>query len=283
MTNLQAGGNADKWGISLEDTISATVKNTTPQGHSSGQEERDAWLGRLFGLQSLVQSNILFSTEAAVETNYPVVLELLFEVASKKPWLMESSAWTIAASVPRWPAETRTKAAEITYTKLVTSGLAKSGEGVGIWLSLRAHFPEVNPPKDVWSKGSPLVTGNLATLARVLKESGTKEEGFKTKGSWNPKLGFVWELVLNVYFSEETQWREVREGKPTVAEWAEFWRVVVDGKFFSLSPYVFDPHSLGKSAVVNPPWRVVLRPSMAWTYSGLHGRAIFVRSVPSPP
>ncbi|KAI5856466.1 DNA polymerase phi-domain-containing protein [Tricharina praecox] len=235
LTNLAAGGNAEKWGISLDDAVTAVVKNTTPQGHSSGQEERDAWLGRLFGLQSLVQSNILFSTEDAVTEKYPAVLDLLFEVANKKPWLMESSAWTIAASVPRWPQETSAKAAEITYAKLISSGMAKTGEGVGIWLALRAHLPEVTPPKDVWSKGSPLVTGNLATLARVLKESGAKEEGIKTKGSWNPKLGFVWESILNVYFSEEAQWKAVREGKPAAAEWAEFWRAVVDESLFSSS------------------------------------------------
>jgi len=180
-----------------------------------------------------VQSNILFSTAAVVQEKYPVVLELLFEVANKKPWLMESSAWAIAASVRRWPTETRTKAAEITYAKLVESGLAKTGEGVGIWLALRAQLPDVATPKGVWDKGSPLVTGNLATLARVLKESGVKEEGIKTKGSWNRKLGFVWESVLNVYFSEEPQWMAVRERKPAAAEWAEFWRVVVDGEFLS--------------------------------------------------
>jgi DNA polymerase phi len=205
------------------------VKGTTIPGHSSGQEERDYWLGRLFGLQSVVQSNILFTNDEAI-AKYPAVLDLLFEVARKKPWLMESSAWTVAASVPRWPGAMKAKAAEITYSKLVESGLAKTGEGVGIWLALQAHIPEVTPPKDVWSKGSPLLIGNLVTLARVLKESGAKEEGTKTKGSWNPKLGFVWESLLNVYFSDDAAWKAVKDGKHAAASWSEFWRVVVDGE-----------------------------------------------------
>lgn len=211
------------------------VKNTTQHGHTTGQEERDFWLGRLFGLQSLVQSNILFTSDSALE-KYPAVLDLLFEVAQKKPWLMESSAWTIASSVLRWPAATAAKAAEITYKKLTESGLAKSGEGVGIWLALQANQPSVTPPKDVWSKGSPLITSNLSTLAKVLKESGSKEgatDGAKVKGSWNPKLGFVWDSILNVYFSNEPEWKSIRGAKHKPAEWSEFWRVVVDGELSS--------------------------------------------------
>jgi len=211
--------------------IDVVKSNTQSQGHS-GQEERDYWLGRLFGLQSLVQANILFASEEALQ-EYAEVLDLLFEVAQKKPWLMESSFWTIASSVPTWPTGTASQAAEITYRKLAESGLAKMGEGVGLWLALQAYRPTVTPPKDVWSKGSPLVTGSLSTLARVLKESSSKEdvaEGGKSKGSWSPKLGFVWDLILKVYFSSEESWRKVQDRKNPIAEWAEFWRVVVDGE-----------------------------------------------------
>ncbi|KAA8907472.1 DNA polymerase phi-domain-containing protein [Sphaerosporella brunnea] len=232
LASLQADGNAEKWGISLDDAVAAVVKNTAIPGHASGQEERDYWLGRLFGLQSVFQSNVLFINDDTI-AEYPAVLDLLFELARKKPWLMESSAWTVAASIPRWPEVVKTKAAEITYAKLVESGLAKTGEGVGILLALQANIPVVAPPKDVWSKGSPLLTGNLVTLARVLKESGAKEEGAKTKGSWNPKLGFVWESLLNVYFSDDEVWKAVKEGKHPVAPWSEFWRVVVDESLFS--------------------------------------------------
>jgi DNA polymerase phi len=200
-------------------------------------------LGRLFGLQSLVQSNILF-TDGEVLGKYPEVLDLLFEVAQKKPWLMESSTWTIASSVLRWPAATASKAAEITYQRLVESGMAKTGEGVGIWLALQTHQPNVTPPRDVWSTGSPLIIANLATLAKVLKESGSKDaEGAKSKGSWNPKLGFVWESVLNVYFSDDEAWKSIREGKHAISEWAEFWRVVVDGELHDLPTPLYAPQS----------------------------------------
>lgn len=107
---------------------------------------------------------------------------------------------------------------------------------MGVWLALQAEFSvkDVPRPKDVWAKESPLEKGNLGKLAKVLKESYSKEdgeEGAKAKGSWNPKLSFTWDSVLEVYFGEGTKLAGLRDQKGVVAEWEEFWRVVVDGKF----------------------------------------------------
>lgn len=125
----------------------------------------------------------------------------------------------------------------MTYTALVESGLARSSEGVAIWLTLQAHHPSVTPPSDVWIKDSPLSSSNLVNLGKILKEAG--EDG--GKGSWNPKLNFVWEFILGVYFDKEGKWAGLREGE--IAEWKEVWKVVVDGEFvvrdeFFLSPKV---------------------------------------------
>ena len=259
---LQAGENATKWGISLSDLIAAVVRNTASRGHTTGQEERDHWLGRLFGLQSIVQANILFANDVALQ-EYAGVLDLLFEVAQKKPWLMESSAWTIASSALRWPAATAEKAAEITYRKLVESGTVKTGEGVGIWLALQAHSPAVAAPKDVWTKNNPLLATNLATLAKVLKESGSNEDGAKQKGSWSPKLGFVWDFVLDAYFSDDKPWKTVREGSHGVAAWADFWKTVVDGELTADLCVHHSPLPALKPVAVNSLRRVVRRPPLA--------------------
>ncbi|KAL7269860.1 DNA-directed DNA polymerase [Rhizina undulata] len=234
MTALQAPGNPEKWDIPLEKIIELIKNHTTSQG-SSGQEERDYYLGRLFGLQSLFQSNVLFFSEEKL-VFYSEALVLLFELAKKKPWLSESCAWTICSAIPRWSAEIKTKAAEMTYAALVEAGLTKTSEGVGIWMMLQASHPEIAPPKDVWAKDSPLNVSSLALLAKVVKEGGQKKDGeeMQQKGSWNPKLHFVWETILAFYFSEERTWKMGREGKG-VAGWAEFWRVVVDESLFAAS------------------------------------------------
>ena len=211
-------------------------KNTqsSESGHTSRQEERDFHLGRLFGLQSLIQSGIVFNHEANLEL-YPAILDLVFELAEKKDWLRESCAWTVATSAERWPAAKATEIAETTYTKLAESGFAKSGEGVGIWLMLQAHHPKAAAPADVWSKDSPLAKSNLTKLSKVLRDSGSNDDTeTKTKGSWNPKLGFVWDFILRAYFSKDKAWAGIRHSKKhAVSEWSDFWRAVVDEGLFA--------------------------------------------------
>lgn len=121
----------------------------------------------------------------------------------------------------------------MTYAALIESGLARSSEGVAIWLTLQAHHPSVAPPKDVWIKDSPLNSSNLASLGKILKEAGGDGE-MQPKGSWNPKLNFVWELILGVYFDEEGRWAKLEKG--AIAEWKEVWKVVVDGEFVCGAP-----------------------------------------------
>lgn len=229
ITALQSGENPSKWDIPLDKILTAVKNNTQPQGHTTGPEERDYHLGRLFGLQALIQAGIT-TKDGSTLPRYAEVLTLLFELSKKKPWLRESCAWTICSSVQSWPAGVAVEAAGLTYSALVESGLARSSEGVAVWLTLQAGYPGVAPPRDVWVKESPLNSANLGSLGKVLKEAGEGEA--QQKGSWNPKLHFVWDFIMGVYFDEEGRWAELRKGG--VAEWKEVWRVVVDGELHLL-------------------------------------------------
>lgn len=146
----------------------------------------------------------------------------------------------------------------MTYAALVESGLARSSEGVAVWLTLQAHHPGVKPPSDVWIKDSPLNSSNLANLGKILKEAG-EDVGMQTKGSWNPKLNFVWEFISGVYFDEEGEWAGLRKGE--IAEWKELWKVVVDGKFVlrdeSFLPQKYEYHDLSAYFQINH-WGIVL-------------------------
>lgn len=174
----------------------------------------------------MIQSGITTASESTLP-QYAAVLALLFELSNKKPWLRESCAWTICVSALSWPAGIAAKIAGLTYSALVESGLARSSEGVAIWLTLQAYHPSVAPPRDVWIKDSPLNSSNLANLGRILKEV-SEEGGMQSKGSWNPKLHFVWEFILEIYFDEKENWAKLKEGE--IAEWKEVWKVVVDGE-----------------------------------------------------
>jgi DNA polymerase phi len=117
---------------------------------------------------------------------------------------------------------------KVTLEKLVEAGLALSPEGVGIWLTAQRLHPKMTFPSKPWGKsGNPL--DNLQSLAKALKESSSAEET-KVKsqqvksGSWNPKLHFVWDLVLAEYAS----------GARASSDFEHFWKVAVDGKLMFL-------------------------------------------------
>lgn len=139
----------------------------------------------------------------------------LWELSRRKPWLAESCAWVLVEAVKTCG---EGEAAEV-YKALVDSGMARSSEGVAVWLALRAYHPGVVPGEEVWV---PLEGGSLVGLGRSLKE--------EEKGCWSAKVHFVWDFVLAVYFDGEGVWAGVRGGCE-VAGWEELWRVVVDGEF----------------------------------------------------
>ncbi|KAG0125497.1 DNA polymerase phi-domain-containing protein [Tuber indicum] len=230
-------GNAAKWGFELAGVIKLVVANTQPPGHTTGPEERDYHLGRLFGLKALVQSGVLF--RGVEGEGYAEVLNLLFELSLQKPWLRESCASVVCSAVSGWSGEAKQWAAKVTYDALAESELAKTSDGTAVWLTLQAYCPNILPPKNLWVKECPLAKPNLVTLAKVLKEAGSKDEegrNLQQKGSWNPKLNFVWDLVLEAYIGESKEWVGFRERETSVMPmWEEFWKVAVDESLFSAS------------------------------------------------
>ncbi|PWW79058.1 hypothetical protein C7212DRAFT_275448 [Tuber magnatum] len=230
-------GNAAKWKFELAGVIKLVVANTQPPGHTTGPEERDYHLGRLFGLKALVQSGVLFP--GMEEEGYAEVLKLLFELSVQKPWLRESCASIVCSAVSGWSDETKQWAAKVTYDALAESGLAKTSDGTAVWLTLQAYCPSALPPKNPWVRGCPLAKPNLVTLAKILKEVGSKDEeggNLQQKGSWNPRLNFVWDLVLEAYLGEGREWVDFRERETSaMPTWEEFWKIAIDESLFSAS------------------------------------------------
>lgn len=195
------------------------VAKTKPEGDLSGQEEKDHYLGLLFGLQSFVRAKILFGEEW--EVRWSMILDSLLKLAEKKPWIREECGWVVVEALDQM----EQVQAEMTIQKLVEAGLAASPEGVGIWLKARTRFPDMRLPNKPWgSNGDPLQ--HLKDLALALKES-SKAGGGKAKqsGNWNPKLHFVWDVVLARYVQ-----RAEEDDDSVKSDFRDFWKVTVDGK-----------------------------------------------------
>jgi DNA polymerase phi len=213
--------------LTFEKVLGFLVAKTKPDGDLSGQEEKDHFLGLLFGLQSFVRAKILFA-DVDDDSRWDTILGKLLELAKKKPWIREECGWVIVEAL----AQMNQTQAEHTLESLQDSGLALSPEGVGIWISAKNLFPDMKFPSKPWGQsGNPLE--HLKSLAKALKESSGEDESEKTKqakqtGNWNPQLHFVWKVVLAQYAIAA---KEKKHG--VKSEFENFWKVTVDGQRLS--------------------------------------------------
>jgi DNA polymerase phi len=210
-------------GLTFDKVLGFLIAKTKPDGDLSGQEEKDHFLGLLFGLQSLVRAKILFGDNKM----WNAVLEKLLELANKKPWTREECGWVIVEAL----GQMSQSHAEYTLDKLYGAALAITPEGVGIWITAKNKFPDMKFPNKPWGQpGNPL--DRLQSLAKALKESSSngaspeEMQQVKQTGNWNAQLHFVWNIVL-------TQFADAQKiGKSGVtSDFANFWKVAVDGQY----------------------------------------------------
>ncbi|KAI9767468.1 MAG: DNA-directed DNA polymerase [Geoglossum simile] len=221
---------ANRSDVDFARVLDILKSHTHPEGSVAGQEERDHYFGRLFGLEALIKSSILFLQTSPLD-HWIQVLDLIFELAKKKTWLREECGWIVYDALPAISEiGMGTKFLQVTVDRLCANGLAKTPEGVAIWLYIYRHDPKVEFPGTPWRHKNPLDSSNITTLAKVLKEAPPQEEDANgeevtsgQKGSWNSKLHFAWNVVLSEICSSECS--IVKAASP----FRGFWQSVVDG------------------------------------------------------
>ncbi|KAL8908419.1 MAG: hypothetical protein Q9207_000838 [Kuettlingeria erythrocarpa] len=187
----------------ISDLIDNLVDQTEVSGKISGQEERDHYFGRLFGAEAFIKSGVLFKPGLNGDT-WIRLLDLICVVATKKSWLREECGWILynACQTLR-DGNWSTNLVQALIQKWGQAGLAKTPEGVAIWLRARENFPGVDLPSNVWQDGNPLHRKETSKLAKILKETpvgeGPKEPAGEVaqKGSWSSKLHFVWMVIFD--------------------------------------------------------------------------------------
>jgi DNA polymerase phi len=154
----------------------------------TGQEERDVLFARLFGLASVIQSGLLVrqrplpisaSTSALVSSldGYKETLSQLLLLGEKKSWLRESAWWTTGLALDTLHASDvswKQRAIDATIKSIFVDIKMWTPEKIALALKLRAWCPDSdwgNHLAPTFKHPEILSTGNLFTLARILKVS----------------------------------------------------------------------------------------------------------------
>lgn len=161
----------------------------------------------------------------------------MFELAKKKPWIREECGWIIYRCIYELAAQKAdAKFLESALERLCSNDLARTPEGVAIWLAAKDLFPEVKFPSKVWKHDDPLDAKERNQLAKVMKESSSadseSEGGNKAKstGVWNSKLHFAWDTVISRLADAPTK-ESKSKGSSSRISFADFWTEVVDSEF----------------------------------------------------
>ncbi|PKY03126.1 putative DNA polymerase V [Aspergillus campestris IBT 28561] len=220
--------------VSVAGVMGIWESQSSSSGSESGQEQRDHVFGRLFGAEAIIKSSILFKPEVPF-TEWTKLLDLVFGLANKKPWIREECGWIVYRCVYELSTQKAdTKFVESALERLCSNDLARTPEGVSVWLAAKDLFPQVNFPSKVWKHDDPLDAKERSKLAKVMKESSAadpeeeKQGKPKSSGVWNSKLHFAWDAVL-ARLAVPTKSKGSRLG------FADFWVEVVDNGLFASS------------------------------------------------
>lgn len=194
-----------------------------------GKDERSSLFGRLFGFQTIINSQLLIEKYATKDDIFKLI-DCFFELSVAKTWLRETSVFSLVQFIGNL--QTNAHIEEIyDYILFQTKkfNLSLTSEGIAIYLVI----PKI--AENDWKNNYPLSKGNIPVLSKVLKES--YEDSELKKGSWSPRLHFVWDLIisklLNQRQSVEHVHKKRKTNKPEFVSLKEFWLSIVDNNFFS--------------------------------------------------
>ncbi|MCJ1309595.1 DNA-directed DNA polymerase [Agyrium rufum] len=212
-----------------------------------GQEARDHYFGQLFSLEALIKSGLPFA-RTSVQDLWAKVLDNIFSLAKQKSFLREEAGFVLCSALD--VLKTHPDGSDYANTLLRKSqqvGLGRTPEGVAIWLKASSFRPKLELPKDVWDP-HPLDQRNLSLLGHVLFDTVPSEpsETFgsgkvKQRGTWTPRLHFVWDAVLPIIIDEDKRRKEStmnghkskKKHKSNLPTFQEFWHEVIDTVAFT--------------------------------------------------
>ncbi|GMM34078.1 DNA-directed DNA polymerase [Saccharomycopsis crataegensis] len=186
-----------------------------------GKDERANLFGHLFGLKSLVNSNLFFKAKNFDEVFHKFINEII-ELSLSKSWIRESCFHTLFEFLGKLMPKLKDEQFIDVFKIISAKKLSLSTEGLSIYLLLHLHnkahiFSKLNSIND-WKSNNPMVKSNLHILAKTLKDidasagndpeqqrDNKSKKDSTQKGAWSPNLHFVWPLIIRSVIHNDLQ------------------------------------------------------------------------------
>ncbi|WFD42526.1 DNA-directed DNA polymerase [Malassezia psittaci] len=222
--------------VTAYDVLVLLIKNTMIHGSMNGQEIRDAQFARLFGIYTLIRSDLLYKPSSSLAV-FKRVFQVILSIASTKTWLSEPCGYVLlelikpladkSESQPEWAHLALQFAAQ-----RVCASQHLSPPTLALIMTLAQINPEIFNDVQVkmpLKSSEVLAPSNLPILARTLREAAPlfleADATQPTGGTWTAKLPLAWDLLLAKHFTGIDSKKS--------APFADFWRVVVDESLFA--------------------------------------------------
>lgn len=255
------------------DLLSSTLSLVGSNGNSEankqlkGKEERGLLFGKMFGLQALLNEPVFTNVflegqdERRVSEFAIRFMDELAQLAIRKTWLREPCLFTLFQTVQKLLPFADSRTIGSIFSLLDQYQLTLTNEGLAVYL-LVLHTGAINNQSICasfslsskgWKSNDPLARGNLPLLSQVLRDSTVsqnEEESIPSlspkASNWNPRLHFVWDILLPIIMQERqnslgaagkgkpvSKKRKKEKEKVSDIEFPEFWQMAVDETFFN--------------------------------------------------
>ena len=173
-------------------------------------------------------------------TPHKRLLTNAFKLARDVPWIRQECGMMLCDFIQNLePSEQGAVTyADAILEELVASGLAKTPEGVAIWLTVRSKDLKVSFPAHTWHRNDPLCSKERQTLAAALKEKsqGSDSDANPThlvkSGTWQANVNFAWLTVLDALLLRCSGDDDAPDSAD-VDRFRKSWIEIVDNNLFS--------------------------------------------------
>ena len=243
-TKARIDYSSEKYLADLESHLNKQVK-----AKQKGKNLRAYLFGKIFGIQSLINSAILHKELEAGNSHLIInIIDELFAIALSKSWIREISLVTMVKLITQLHLAADERIIPHILKSLSDNDLLVSMDGLLIYLTVpESHRNSLSELADLkssqsWKNNDPLTKGNLPLLkaafqdrnvstdndedenneddnddGKAKKKSGKSVSNISQnqKGSWNPQLHNVWAPLLNELIGNESQLQDSLSGEPS--------------------------------------------------------------------